>query len=87
MILWDGAGWHRGSKVQKFIQKDGHIEIIYFPRYTPKLNPQEHVWKNGRNQVTHNKFIEDIDRTTDTFVNYLNSNIFSYSLLDFSDIS
>ncbi len=84
LIFWDGAGWHRGSEVQKFIKEDGNIEIIYFPKYAPELNPQEYVWKNGRNKITHNKFIQNIDMITDEFINYLNNTKFNYSLLGYS---
>ena len=87
LIFWDGAGWHRGSEVKKFIEKDNHIEIIYFPRYSPEENPQEHVWKSGRANVTNNQFIEDIDEATDDFVKYLNKTKFKYSLLGVSPIS
>ena len=86
LLLWDGAGWHRGSKTQEFIKKDQKIKTIYFPKYTPEENPQEHVWKSGRDQVTHNRFIENIDTTTDEFIKYLNKTNFPYSLLGFSPI-
>lgn len=84
LIFWDGAGWHRGSKVQEFIQKDQNIETIYFPRYAPEENPQEHVWKNGRSQVANNQFIKNIDRIANKFVQYLNASRFTYSLLGWS---
>jgi transposase len=83
-LLWDKAGWHKGSEAQKFIKEDGSIETLYFPAAAPEENPQEHVWKNGRSQVTHNHFIADIDKATDQFVEYLNMTRFSYSLLGFS---
>lgn len=86
LLLWDGAGWHRGSEVQKFIQADKKIEVLYFPRYSPEENPQEHVWKAGRSQVTHNHFISQIDKTADQFVTFLNSNPFPYAL-SFSAVS
>lgn len=86
LIFWDGAGWHRGSEVTKFIEKDKNIEIVYFPRYSPEENPQEHVWKNGRALVTNNKFIENIDKATDDFVKYLNKTKFNYSLIGFSPV-
>lgn len=87
LLLWDGAGWHRGSVVQDFIKEDGNIETIYFPPYSPEENPQEHVWKEGRSKITHNKFIPDIDKAASDFVSYLNSENFPYKLLNFSALS
>jgi len=87
LIFWDGAGWHRGSEVKKFIEKDNHIETVHFPRYSSEENPQEHVWKSGRAHVTNNRHIEDIDKTADDFVKYLNKTKFKYSLIGVSPIS
>lgn len=86
LILWDNAGWHRGSKTQEFIQKDQNIKTIYFPKYSPEENPQEHIWKNGREQITNNHFIENIDKAADEFIAYLNKTRFPYLLLGFSAI-
>lgn len=80
-LLWDNAGWHKGSATTDFIKQDGNIEIIHFPKYAPEENPQEHVWKNGRSMITHNRFIEDIDKATDELVAYLNETKFNYKLL------
>lgn len=82
-LIWDKAGWHKGSVAQEFIKQDGDIKTLYFPTDAPEENPQEHVWKNGRSHVTHNLFIKDIDKTTDDFISYLNNTTFSYSLLGF----
>ena len=87
LLLWDGPGSHRGSKVTEFLNNDGKIEVIYFPRYSPEQNPQEHVWREGRSKITHNQYIENIDATTDSFVNYLNTTKFNYSLPVLSAIS
>ena len=84
LLVWDKAGWHKGSVAQQFIKEDGNTETLYFPTAAPEENPQEHVWKSGRSQATHNHFIENIDRATDTFVKYLNTTRFTYSLLGFS---
>lgn len=83
ILLWDGPGSHRGKEVTKFIENDGNIESIYFPPYSPEENPQEHVWKEGRKEISHNKFIENIDTATDEFVNFLNNRKFPYKLLKF----
>lgn len=84
LLLWDGPGSHRGREVTEFIKTDGQIESIFFPPYTPELNPQENVWNKGREQVTHNQFIPDIEKAADDFVDYLNREKFPYSLLGFS---
>lgn len=81
LLFWDGAGWHRGSRVQDFIKEDSRIEVVYFPPYSPEENPQEHVWKAGRSAVTHNTFIPDIEKTAQQFVHFLNTTTFTYSLL------
>lgn len=87
VLLWDNAGWHRGSVVQAFMKQDGNIEIIHFPRYAPEENPQEHVWKRGRSETTHNRFIEDIDAATDDLVRFLNTTTFPYSIFWMSPVS
>jgi len=82
VLLWDNASWHRSQEVREWLAKTTHnIFLIAFPRYAPELNPQEHVWKEGRSKVTHNKFIEHIEKTATQFVDYLNNKIFNYALL------
>lgn len=87
LLLWDQAGWHKGSEAQKAIKEDGNIETLYFPTAAPEEDPQEHGWKNGRSQVSHNAFMQNIDDATDKFVAYLNTTQFPYSLLGFNAIS
>lgn len=87
VLLWDNPGWHRGSIVMEFIKQDGHITVIHFPKYAPEENPQEHVWKRGRSEVTHNRFIEDIDAAADDLVTFLNRTKFPYRILGFSPVS
>lgn len=85
LLIWDGAGWHRGSVAQAAVKKL-HIDTIHFPPYSPELNPQEHVWKEGRSAVTHNRHIPNIEPVAREFADHLNSTIYHYSLLDFRSI-
>lgn len=80
LLVWDNAGWHRGSEVQKWIRKDRRTKTLHFPPYTPDLNPQEHVWKAGRKATTHNLHITDIEQTTKDFVGYIESQTYGYEL-------
>jgi transposase len=83
VILWDNAGWHRGSVVQEYIKKDGNITQIYFPKYSPQLNPQEHVWEDGKEKKVKNRYIQSVDQTSKELIKYLNTSIFRYKLLNF----
>jgi hypothetical protein len=80
-IVWDNAGWHRGSEVQQRIRKDKHTKTLRFPPYTPDLNPQEHVWKAERKAVTHNQYVQKIEETAEQFKAHIATNRFNYELL------
>lgn len=81
-LIWDNAPWHKSVSVKKFLNETKHsFHLIQLPPYAPDLNPQEHVWKSGRTQVTHNHFIEDIDKATNQFIRFLNNSFFDYKFL------
>jgi len=79
VIVWDNAIWHKSSKIKDFLTSTQHrFHLINFPPYSPEINPQEHVWKAGRTNITHNHFIDDIDKATTKFIAFLNSQSFDY---------
>jgi len=83
VIIWDNASWHKSKEVRKFLSETKHcFYLINFPPYAPDENPQEHVWKAGREHESHNRFMGNIDKMTDRFVDYLNNTIFDYKFLD-----
>lgn len=56
LLIWDGAPWHR-SKVKDYLKEKGKrwkLELMYFPPYSPDLNPQEQVWKKAKESCAHN---------------------------------
>lgn len=56
LLIWDGSPCHRGKVKEYLKQKPKHfkLQIMYFPSYSPQLNPQERVWKDGKNYACHN---------------------------------
>jgi len=83
VIVWDNGPSHKNEKVKAFLRsRENKFHLIQLPPYAPEKNPQEHVWKAGRANVTHNKFIENIDAATDDFVSYLNNSTFQYKILN-----
>lgn len=79
LLLWDGAPWHRGE-VKDYLRRKHHLEILYFPPYSPQLNPQEQVWKKTRTAVSHNHE-EDFNILTSKFYNHLANNKFKSNFL------
>ena len=83
ILVWDGAPWHRSELIKDFLANTKHsFQLFRFPPYAPDENPQEHVWKAGRSEVTHNQFIENIDLATDAFVKHLNNTTFNYKFFN-----
>lgn len=82
VVMWDNASWHKSEIMKAFLKSTKHsFFLLNFPPYAPELNPQEHVWKAGRVNVTHNRFLENIDTATDEFVSFLNNKVFEYGFL------
>lgn len=83
VLVWDGAPWHRSDMIKEFLAATKFsFKLFRFPPYAPDENPQEHVWKAGRSNVTHNEYIEDIDKASDKFVKFLNTTTFAYQFFD-----
>jgi len=43
---------------------------MYFPPYSPDMNPQEKVWKKARENISHN-YEEDFNVLVSRFYNFL----------------
>jgi transposase len=84
VLFWDNAPWHKGEAMRAFLSTCTNLHIINFPPYSPDENPQEHIWKAVRANITHNKFIPDIDKITKDILLYLNNSIFKYSFFGFT---
>lgn len=81
ILLWDRAPWHRGKPINKVLEDNPRLEIIFFPTASPDLNPQEHVWKAVRKQVSHNHLEAQLPELANRFLNKLNSSIFKDTFL------
>jgi hypothetical protein len=82
LLLWDRAPWHQGSAVRSVLQANPRLEVMSFPPATPELNPQEHVWKAGRQAVSHNHDQQRLPDLADRFADHLTNTTFQYSLLE-----
>lgn len=58
VLIWDGAPWHRATKVQQAAASLGYT-INSLPGYSPDLNPIEQLWKWMRTEVTQHHCYAD----------------------------
>jgi transposase len=81
LLLWDRATWHGGDAVRAFLKQNPRFEVMRFPPGSPDLNPQEHVWKLTREQVSHNHLQTQFNQLVTDFLTYLRDSTFESSFL------
>ena len=82
VLFWDRAPCHRGKSIEKVLKDNPRFEIIYFPPACPDLNPQVHVWKAVRKEVSHNHLEPRLPVLANRIEKKLNSRTFETSFLD-----
>jgi len=79
-LIWDGASWHKSKEIRQFLSKinkgKARLELFLFPPYSPELNPQEHVWKALRQNITHNRIEKDFSVLIKDCLKFLNKTNF-----------
>ena len=78
LLLMDRAPWHKARTVQDFIAQQPRLEVLYFPPACPDLNPQEHVWKQARQAVSHNHSFPDFPALCHAFRHFLDCTSFQF---------
>ena len=59
-LFIDGAPYHRGKRVKAFAKgRRKTIKLVYFPKYSPDINPIEQCWKPAR-KVLGNRLVKSI---------------------------
>jgi len=61
IMVLDGAGCHRNESL---IIPD-NINLVSLPRYSPELNPVEHLWDDLREKAFHNLVFDSLDALED----------------------
>lgn len=76
LLLLDNARWHKGKIARKFIEeKKGRVKLVYFPPYSPELNPVEQCWKEVKKNIS-NKLFHDTDEMKQEVNDTMNKQIF-----------
>ena len=81
LLLWDRAPWHNGAAIREILAAHPRLEVMLFPVASPELNPQEHVWKDTRQTVTHNHDVAHLKPLAAAVVEHLEHTTFDSSFL------
>jgi transposase len=60
-VAWDNATTHEDDEVEAVLRAAaGRLVLLYFPTYSPWLNPIEMLWRHFRREVTHNELFPTV---------------------------
>jgi transposase len=46
ILVIDSVSYHKSKKTLKFYEENkDRLKVIYLPKYSPKMNPTEQVWR------------------------------------------
>lgn len=85
VIIWDNAKWHKGKLLREQLKKGKslqNIHLINYPPYAPDMNPQEHVWKYGKDMISNQTF-SSFDELKKQFESSINTKMFDYKTPEF----
>jgi putative transposase len=67
-MLLDNVRFHHAKRLKPILEKYSHkIELIFLPPYSPDLNPIERVWWLMRKKVTHNRWVQSMEKRINEF--------------------
>ena len=81
-IIWDNAKWHKAKELRSLLgigNEFEHIHLIWLPPYAPDENPQEHVWKYGKEAIRSRHFTTFLE-LRDKFESTIASKTFNYRI-------
>lgn len=82
-LVWDNAGWHRSKELRALLGRNrefSHIRFIWLPTYAPDKNPQENVWRIGKD-ATKNTVTKTFDDLKKVFEKSIRGKLFDYKML------
>jgi transposase len=58
-LITDNAPYHKSPKVRKWLEANStRIELHFLPKYSPKFNATEYVWRKVKRLTTHNRYFK-----------------------------
>jgi transposase len=62
-LITDNVPYHKAPKVRKWVETNSDkIKLHFLPKYSPKLNATEYVWRKVKRMTTHNRYFETVKK-------------------------
>jgi len=62
-LILDNSPCHKANLALQFLEKHRErIKVLWLPKFSPDMNPDEHVWKDMKFNVTHNYMFGTVNR-------------------------
>ena len=79
-LVWDNASWHKGKMLREKLKTElRNFYLLAFPPYAPDTNPQEHVWKWAKDQISNVQF-GTMQELTKTFKKIITGRNYPYQI-------
>jgi transposase len=62
-MITDNAPYHKGRAVKTWLEDNAdRIKLHFLPKYSPKFNATEYVWRKVKRMTTHNRYFPTIEQ-------------------------
>ncbi len=77
VMIWDGAGFHRGKE----LQMPANVTAIQLPAYSPELNPMENLWHYLKSHYWSNRTYKDHEELEEAAIQAWNHSVENRELM------
>ena len=84
-IIWDNARWHKGKILRNNLGEGrplSGIHLVNLYPYAPDTNPQEKVWRWGKDQIA-NRVYPSLSSLTREFLRQVTGRSYPYQITEF----
>lgn len=68
VMVLDNVRYHHAKRLKPILERYCHqIELVFLPAYSPDLNPMERIWWFMRKKISHNRYLETMDKRITAF--------------------
>lgn len=79
-LIWDNAAYHKGKEIRQELKTSlKNFHLLNFAPYAPDTNPQEHIWKYGKDQISNTQF-ESMKQLIQSFKNIVMGRTYPYQI-------